>query len=432
MKRQGSLLLLLVILLLPLGAESLDLETSLNLALENNLDFQVSKIGLETASRENDHSWNNYLPSLSASAGVTGSDSFSEPDSDSWSSWADFDASLSLSPSKTLDVEELELAYQSELLTLETDRLELINKVETAFYGLLASSRNIDIEEANLALAEKRYESTQAEFDRGMTSELSVLQAKVNAANIKPAYLQAVSDYETDLREFLTLIGLDTDTQVELVGTLDTPTQEFDSDVLIDTYLSNRRDILEAQKNLEVLENSRKQEAADNRSPYLTLSAGWTPEYDDPFEGGLGDSDYYSDSLSLKAYVTIPLDDWIPGSDTSDSIASYKDDIRAAELSLEKTREEAKTEIINYVEQLETAAANLELSRLNVELYKLTYEKSEESYNQGGMEQLDLEDAQQDYFSAEQDYLESQYSYLEGLINLRYALGLESLDEIIQ
>jgi outer membrane protein TolC len=434
MKRIGSIWLLFTIIITGLGAEEtvLNLENSINLALENNLDYKISAIDLETAQREDRHGWNNYLPDVTLSGGLTDSDTLSDSDEAEWSVWGDVDVSLTLSAETTRTVKGLELARDSESLILETARLELINEVEKDFYSLIASQRDIEIEKANLDLAEKRYEYTENKFNKGLATELSVLQAKVSAADLKPSYIQALSDYETDRREFLTLIGLDSEATVEIEGVLDVPMQEFNSDSLIEAYLMNRRDILEAQMDLEILKNSRDIEAADNRAPSLNLSAGWTPEIDDPFEGNFSSSDSFDDSLSLSAYLSVPLDSWVPGSSDDDDIRSYDDQVRAAELTLENTIQDGRTEILNLVAQMETAAANLELAELNVELYKLTYQKSEESYNQGGMEQLDLEDAQQDYFSSEQDYLESKYSYLEGQINLRYALGLEGLEEITQ
>ncbi len=434
MKKITLLTLLLLLLSTLLTAEQtvLTLEKSLASALENNLGLQISRISLDTAERDEDSSWNVFLPSIDGSAGLSGSTSLTDPEPLDWTVTGKIALSLPLSAGLSDSLESIRLAYESELITYEAARQSLRSEVEKDFYSLLASRADIEIEKANLELAEKRYEQTLNNFNLGLQTELAVLQAKVTAATLKPTYLQAQSDYKIALREFLSAIGMDPETDVLLEGDLTVPSAQFDSADLIGKYLMNRSDVLAQKKALEILENSRQLAVAEGYIPSLSLSGQWGTTVSDAFDSASWSSGSLGDSLSVGVTLTMPLDNFIPGSSTDTAIKDLDDQIRSAELTLNKLLDEGRTEIINLVSQLETAAATLELSELNVELTRSTYEKSEESFAQGGMERLDLEDAQQDYFTAEQDYLESRYDYLAGLIDLRDALGLESLDDLLK
>ncbi len=407
---------------------TLDLSTCIDLALKNNSDFKISGIELETAERAEKYSWNQFLPSLSASTSLSaGSTLFSSAGSGdtSWSFGASVSASLPINASLTYSIREIALAYESEEISYETARLNLVASVEQEFAYLVASAAGMDIEKGNLDLAKKRYEQTMTNFSHGLASELEVLQAKVTAANLEPTYLETVSDYKTQVREFLLVLGLDPETEVVLDGNLEPEIVEFDVNDLIAGRLEERQDIKELRLALETLRNGRSLTAADGLTPSLSLSLNWNTSVSDAFDSASWQSGSWEDGLSAGIGLSIPLDGYIPGSETSLSLKEIDDEIEAASINLAQAISEARLEILNLVEQLKTAAASMELSELNVELAKKSYEMSEESFSRGTVQRLDVEDAQQEYSSAKQQYLLSQYTYISGLIDLRVALGLD-------
>ncbi len=411
----------------------LDRDTCVNLALEKNPDFLISGIELDAADREYRNSWNSFLPEVSATVGLSESNSlFDSRDLDtSWSFSGSLDLSLNLSAGMANTIKSIRLAYESEQIDFELARISLISQVESGFYYLLASRKDMEIEKNNLDLAVKRYEQTKTNFENGFTSELSVLQARVSAENLKPDYLQTTADYDAEIRDFLIILGLNPDTEVVLEGDLKTEILMFDKEKLIDTYIGNRQDIRSLQNSLESAKNTKSMTALDSKAPSVQLSAGWNTNVSDAFENESWDSGSWQDGVSLGAYLVIPLDDWVPGSSTDTTLQSLEDSIESVAINLAKTTDTARAEIINLVDQLETTASQLTLSELNVELALESYRRTEDSYAKGSTERLDVEDAQQDYQSAEQSYILSQYNYISGLISLRTALGLEETEELI-
>ncbi len=425
MKRLFMAYLLFLAVVSSLQAEPLELklENCIELALENNPDFKISGISLETAKRNNSNSWNNFLPQLSAGAGVSGDTVlFSGQPDWSWGINGSLSLNLSLNPGIAYTIKSIKLAYEKEQISFETARRQLISNVEKEFYYLITSESNLEIVKANMELAQKNYQQALSNYNFGMASELSVLQAEVNAANLEPAYKQTVATHDSRIKEFLLVIGIDPETEIELNGTLETDLMDFDSEKLISLYLSNRRDIIALGKELEILNNSRSLSAAKSRAPSLSLSSGWTVNNSQPWQ----------DRLSAGLSLSIPIDDFIPGSSTSNSLAAIDDQITQAEINLGKTISQARTEIINLIKQLDTSASNMKLSAMNISLAEKSYEMTEESFAHGTTKRLDVEDAQQAFLSAKYQYLSSQYEYLTGLIELRDALGMNTMEELFK
>ncbi len=423
MKRLSALLFLLMILLSAASAQQLELniQSCIELALENNPDLKTAGINLRTAEREMNSSWNNFLPSISAGAGISASTPvFSDSINFRLGFSGSLSLSLSLNPGIRNTIESIRLSYDSQEITLQAAEKQLKSSIEKEFYYLITSKSNLEIVTANMELAKKNYEQAQTNYSYGRSSELAVLQAQVNAANLEPQYKQAIAAYNSRLNDFRLVLGLKPDAKITLDGSLETKKVNFDAEKLAEIYIDNRSDIISLRKNLEILNNNKTLASFSNYSPTVRLSGGYSAT----------GSQSWSDSFSVGINLSVPIDNYIPGSSASVSMAEIDDRIEKAEISLEQAINEAKNEIYNLSAQLDTAAANMELSEINITLAKKSYEMSEQSFARGSVQRLDVEDAQQSYLEAKQQYLSSQYNYLTGLIALRDALGLESLDEL--
>ncbi len=422
-----GLILFCVFFIQTVSAEerTISIEESLNLALENNADLIDASISLESSKRAERYSWNNYLPSLTASLRLAGnavSESFSTTLTPGIS------LNYSLNPGIAQIILQLQLAVEKEEISFESARLNLIMSVETEFYYLLTAESNLKIEKNNIELAKKQLEQTTAKYNSGMASELQVLQARVNVENLKPSYSSLVSSYNNRLKEFLLVLGLDPQEDVKLSGSLEFEDIVPDSEVLISAYLMNRTDIRTNKKNLEVLNSNLKLANANGFSPTFSLSASWSDAVSDPFSGDTWSSRSYGGSTSVSLGVSLGLDDFIPGSSTKIDIEELKDSISQAELALNSLVQEAELEVLNLIDSINTDKENVELSKLNLELAQKSYDMTARSFERGTTDRITLDDSQQDLLTAQQNLIESRYEYLADLISLSGALGLDSIE----
>jgi outer membrane protein TolC len=435
MKRYAVMTMIALVGSLSVAAQTLilDRDAAVDLALENNRSLQLASIDLQGAARGADTAWNQLLPGLSASAGLTRNDRLLSdpmmPGQEGGSFSGSLDANIALQPGLVYSIRQTQLEFKAQEISYDQARRELVAQVESEFYYLVAARSDIEIQRVSLANARERYEQTRTDFERGRTSELSMLQAQVNAANQEPAYLSTVNSYNRRLHTFLMVLGVDPFTDVVLEGDLSVDRVSVDARELSDRYVQNRSDVRAQAATQEQLRNQKKLSAVSGRTPTLTLSAGWSTNVTDPFERTSWENEVWSDTATLSARLSIPLDGFIPGSTATVAIADAEDRINQGEIQLLETTDAARTEIINLVEQLDTAWANIELAHLNIELSRTAYEMSEEAYRRGTMALLDVADSEQEYLSAQQTYIKNQYEYLSGLIDLRLALGLDELPE---
>ena len=422
-------------LLLAESPVELTVEKSVSAALEQNRDLMITRLETDSSRLEFDNRWNSLVPDISATTGLSYRDDLLFPSSQgNSSSPASLSAGLSLSLplSSTLAhrMEQTRIDYEAQMISMETAQKQLIRDVEKEFYYLLTVKNNLEVLQQNQELAEKRYMQTLENFNNGFSSELQVLQAQVSAANYRPQLSQARSDYEIRERSFLILLGIDPETEVNLTGELEHPSVELNAPDLVSLYAAGRQDIRAQQKSIESLENSRRTAKASGFSPSVSVTGGWTSSLNDPFSGSSWSENGWTDTLSMGLTLRVPLDGYIPGSSQKTTLAQTDISIEQARISLDSLMDSARTDILNLVKSIRTSQEQLELAGLNVDLAAKSYEMTEESYNLGVMERLEVEDAQQSLLSAIQQRLTSQYQYLSGLIDLKYALNMDSIDEL--
>jgi len=119
--RRGYFFLLTAVLMAAVGLNAeeirLDIDTAVDLALNNNLDLKASRIDLVTKKRANQHSWNVFLPSVSLGTGLTGSGGSRALSSSSpWDLSASISASLPLSTVGIYSMQQTRVSYEAETI----------------------------------------------------------------------------------------------------------------------------------------------------------------------------------------------------------------------------------------------------------------------------------------------------------------------------
>ncbi len=423
------LLLLAVSLILP--AESalvLTEEMAVSMALEQNTSLKSGRLDLESSEEAKKNSWNAFLPDFSVSGGIARSEEFltenSYLDGDSWSVNGKIGASLTLNSAAALGVNTKKLSYETQSLYYESVEEQLMMNVRKQFYYLLANKENLELKKKNLDLAEKRYEQENTNFTNGLSSELTVLEARNSFESLRPSYTNTKTSYETQLMSFRNLLGLDLEQKIEVNGSLDVSILDLDVSSLIGTYLARRLDVQSSVKSLELQENILSVTKVATLTPSLMLSGDWSAN-----AGDLGDIDW-SDALTVSLMISLPLNGFIPGSVEKLNMNDADRDVEKARLSLQSTLDGAEQNIRTLVMQLEGSGENIKITELSVELAQKTFERTESAFKLGTREILDVEAAQNKLLSANQDLLQSRYNYLSGLLDLEYALNATT-DEII-
>jgi len=400
----------------------LTLEEACALAEQNSISLQKQAIDLELDRVRAKNLWAQVFPSISARGGANytlplNSDA---PKNPSVSTDPSYTATLSLSLGLTAGLPytmaNISLAYKNSLLNYEQARRILVNATAKSFYSLLAQKNNLLVLEGTTRLALEQLERDRIARQNGYVGELDFLSAQVSAERAKLNYNRALADYQNNLGNFLSALGLDVRQEtVELKGELEIAGLLLDADALINERLSQRPDILAQRNEIERLKRAHTESFLANKGPTVNLSTSW----------GASAKNGLDDTVSAGISVTIPIDPWIPRTKTDQIVKRSEADYKKANLELQNTENTARQEIRSYADSIANTWAEVEITRLQAGFAQRAYELAERAYRSGTMNFLNFETTRTRLTEARQQQLQSELNYKILLLDLAASLNME-------
>lgn len=425
MKKKFVVISFLLLILICFPSLAITLQEAKNIALENNTTLKTQKIKLDAASRSKNAAWNTVLPSLSVNGGLSNSH-LTESGDTSWSWSASAGLSIGLTASIPSKIKQINLAYETELTNYIESKQSLETQVASSFYNLIAEAENIKILEDSLNLSKEQYEQAKNNYNNGLISELSMLQAQYAYLSAGPALEKAKNTYQNSLATFQILLGSDEilipEGDIQLTKLSLPPTQE-----LIDTYLDTRIDIQKKKLSLENANVSKNIKSVETYAPSINLSENisFSPNNQPNAQSEIGVSGRFSVSVS------IPVNGLIPGSSSNLSLKKEEDSVLTAQIELENARNQGANDIETKVSSINQLWNSIEVSNLNLSIAERSYQLSQDGYNAGLISQTDLETSRQQMVSAKQNVSKDETAYIIAVYNLATALNL-TIEQIYQ
>jgi outer membrane protein TolC len=412
------------------AAPVLTLDRAVELALENSIDLQRRLIDLRNAEFAANRLWAELFPGVSASLGLSyGSALFTgggfQSSADNLNYTANLGLSLQLNPALSPAMRIAALAYQTSLSDYENARRLLAIEISGTFYSLIAEREKLSLLEGTRALADLQLEKTRTGFQNGLVKELDYIQSRLGAETALLELRKAEAAYADNLGKFLVLLGLEPAAGLRLEGEIRIARFEGDSEALIRQYLPSRPDIKSRRQDIERLALAQRQRELNGRTPSVSLGAQW--QGGSSAAGG-GMTGAFSDRLSGSLSLNIPLDGWIPGTKTDQSIRTANAELEKARLSLRETENEAMRSIRSLAANLSNSWGSIELARLSMELAERTYELAEQGFRSGAVELLVLEDNRNKMTQARQRLLDDRLAYKKMMLELSSALNIDEDD----
>ncbi len=346
-----------------------------------------------------------------------------------WTASASISAQLVLNAALFEGVESLRKDYESGALSYQQAKAQLQRDVRKGYLSLLLLQENLKLMEEQIASAERRVKQAEANYRAALVPELTVLQAKVAAANLRPALEELRNGYEASLAGFAMNLGLQRGTRITLKEIQPASPSEttLDADKLIGEATGSRLDLALLRSTISKLESARKATFYQLYTPSLVL--GWTadPTLSNPWDNSWLDSDNWSQRSGLfRATVSFRLNGLLPQSKEAQGLVEMDDNIGALRLSLAMASRGMEMEIDSLVMKLEKSRRSLEPLSLNVELAEKAYRLAEDAYNAGAKDLLDVQNAELELRKAKLEVLKERFNYATGLLDLEYAVGAEA------
>ena len=438
----------------------LNADEAVDRALKNNLSLETARVNTATKKRASDLSWNQFIPSLTASGtyvlnneastisgmapvrwkdveklGIPGltQSMFEMGSGDAtmysyvvpfsmegprWNLATSLQASLTISIAMFENMNRLRLDYEGGLISYEKAKLQLERDVRKAYNNMLLLQENIALLRGSYENVERQVQIARANYRAGIVPELTLLQAQVGLENMKPMMDQVENGMRLSKASFAMSLGLPYDTDFTLVPMEnETAFVSLDVQELISKAASGKPDIQELRHNILMLKSVRKAQV-HSLLPFLNLSWNGISAYvPDPVKD-------WQKSGSLNITLGIQLHSLIPWSSNFQAIKSWDDQINAANIGLAMLIRGTEIEIYNIVLTLDKTRITAEAQTQAVNLAERSYQLTERAYRAGLQDHLQVQNAEQSLRQARVNLLTEQFNYLNGLLDLEYAIGV--------
>lgn len=407
------------VLLSAQNIRTLSIDEAVSLSLDNNISIKQSKMDLDMLALKDKYSWNSVSPSLSANV------NFTEPlaNFDQWSLTATGTLSLSITPSLATSIASAKLAYENGLLSYEATVRSVEKNVRSAFYSLLNDLETINSDKKTLDAAKRTYDSNLIKYNRGQLDQLTLLTSQYNYESKIPTVAADETAYQTSLDSLKQVLGIDLSQQIEINGNLDDILHfELDPEIL-NKNVDELPDVKKALQTIKNYEISIKGSKLSAYGPTVSLS------YSQGFSSAVGLTGERKGGLSNENHnitlgVRIPLDSYLPWSNSAISIEQAESSLEAAKLTLENTRTSVKMEIRNTYNSILEAQTQLKLCEANLELMQKTYDLTLLAYNSGSKDLSVLQTAEDNLASARRNIQRQKYIIINSVLNLEDVLGV--------
>jgi outer membrane protein len=303
---------------------------------------------------------------------------------------------------------------------VEATRQQLIYRTTNVFYTCLLAQELIDVQEEALAQAEANLIVVRKKYEVGIASGFDKMRAEVEVANLQPEVITARNNYQVALTQLKALLGLNRDAEIEISGEFNFVEDEYQDYTLTDlqnTASQNRPELWSLAEQRKITRNG-VVIARSNFFPKLFFTTDYSylgmrqdlsfrqRDFSVGFYSGLRlQIPIFHGFQSTQQYQKAKLDDKI----LSDSEKQARDGVAAeVEVAYHKFRE--------AVEKYFSARETIELAQEALRLANLMYEE-------GTNTQLDVLVSQLALTQARMNFVSSLYQYEISRYRLRKVTG---------
>ena len=220
-----SLLFLYIIIISALGAQEYDISECIKIALDRKGTLVSASLDVESANQGVLGSYSGVLPSLSLSTSG-GKTKYPVQESiipdlvnleiDTITSGESSYMSAGLSINQTIynggrsvnAIKQARINLDIAKLRQRNTKIEVIQNVTRAYYGLLQAQQLLEVAEKNLILSEKQVDLVQKQFDLGAVRKTDLLKGKVSMGQAKVELLNRKTSLENSRRQLFNDMGM--------------------------------------------------------------------------------------------------------------------------------------------------------------------------------------------------------------------------------
>lgn len=434
-------------------------DEAVTLAVKSNLSLESSRVSTSTKQRKVDTAWNVFIPNMSLSATLSGSNAKTTTTSSGLApvgpvpglstipggnvyAMAPYSVSIespqwnliplgvsiawqNLSIALFEGMKTVRLDYEGGLISYEKAKAQVERDVRKSYYSMLLLQENMKLLRDNVAAAERRVQTAEASYRAGLAPELTMLQAQVAMENMKPQVDQAENGLKVSMAQFAVQLGLPYNTQFDLIPAGDIGRFiPLDLRELIAAASAGKPDIMELKHQILRLESQRKATFYQVFTPSLTITWGMNLRLWDNVNGWGTFEDAWKQSGQLSITLGFSLNGLLPFGSGQQGLKDIDDNLKSLRISLAQSIQGTELEIYNTILNLSKVQTTVDAQNRTVDLAERTYRLTETAYQAGLQTLVEVQNAELELQKAKVGIIEQQFTYLQGLIDLEYAMGV--------
>ncbi len=289
------------------------------------------------------------------------------------------------------------------------------------FLGVLLAQQMVNVYTESAAVAERMLETAQKKRNAGSASDYEVLRAEVEVASTRAALIKERNALRSKVIELLQTMGVNQESDITLVGVLEYKPETFDFAKLVETAMTSRPDLLQAEAALRMADESLGI-VKGSYGPSADVFLNGKYQNPDPNDTSRDD---WSDDWSAGVQVTYTLFD---GLERKGRLIQAKSVKRQAEANLRNAEESARVEIHQALLDLRNAEELYQSQAKNIDLSREALRMLENGHKVGKNTQIEVLDARSALTEAMGQYYNAIYSHALARLSVRKAIGTLAVD----
>lgn len=296
-----------------------------------------------------------------------------------------------------------------------SSKISLIKQVKQSFYAVLLAEESLNVVAQVYENAQKNYEKTEQRAQVGKASEVERLRAQVNVMNAEPNVSSAENAVLLATWQLKAVMGIDLETDVEVVGKISDYTDNMLSPYVANEDLSGNSSLAQLELQGRMLESTIRMQ----KKQYIpTLAASINYNY-----SAMGDDELrWFPSSTAALSLSVPIFD---GFAKHNNIMQSKKTKDMLDLQREDAERNLRIGIRNYNDQMALCIKNYQAANATVEIAQKSYEITEKMYEVGKATLVELNDAQLALEQAQLTQAQAIYNFMVAKANLDEMLGKE-------
>ncbi len=320
---------------------------------------------------------------------------------------------------QTSGIKASEEQYKAATKQLDSKTANLVADVKKAYWSLVYSHQNIEVQKLSLKLAYKLLEETEAQINAGKLAPVEIYQPQSEVARREEQLISAERAFGVADDNLKILINSE-DWLISFAPVDAPPTEPVTLDLsrIVTNALQNRPDIhaVDLQTKIAEIELTK---SKDNMRPDLSLFGslglgGTDSSFGDALEDNYSDP---NNEWRIGVSYSIPLENSLAEGTYQQAIANFN----KAKTNGELARQQARKEVRTTVRDIQLAIKALEATRKTSLATLKRLEAEQAKFDSGRSTTLDVLTAQEAY---------SQALSQENLTKITYANNLAELDRI--